>query len=65
MAVIERRCSPRGVPRSFYMHNYLQNEVTTMSKKHAGMLFRKALKERFCEWRLNSYYIKRRRKLWQ
>lgn len=27
------------------------------------MLFRKALKERFCEWRLNSYYIKRRRKI--
>ena len=42
MAVIERR-------RSFYMHNYLQNEVTTMSKKHAGMLFRKTLKERFCD----------------
>ena len=34
-------------------------------KAHASMLFRKALKERFCEWRLNSYYIKRRRKLWQ
>ena len=27
------------------------------------MLFRKTLKERFCEWRLNSYYIKRRRKI--
>ena len=27
------------------------------------MLFRKALEERFCEWRLNSYYIKRRRKI--
>ena len=49
MAVIERRCSPRGVPRSFYMHNYLQNEVTTMRKEHAGMLFRKTLKERFCD----------------
>ena len=47
MAVIERRRSPRGVPRSFYMHNYLQNEVTTMSKEHAGMLFRKTLKEQF------------------
>ena len=64
MAVIERRRSPRGVPRSFYMHNYLQNEVTTMSKEHAGMLFRKTLKERFA-MELNSYYIKRRRTLWQ
>ena len=48
MAVIERRRSPRGVPRSFYMHNYLQNEVTTMSKKEASQ-------RRFCEWGLNSY----------